>query len=269
MTDIYTMGIDIGSTSSKCVILKDGRDIVSEDIVELGAGTRGISLVIESSLAKACMTGDDICYTVATGYGRNSYDGAQKTMSELSCHSIGGAIIFGKVSTIIDIGGQDIKVLSLNEEGQLQNFIMNDKCAAGTGRFLEVMARVLDVRLEEMGTLDEDATERTPISSTCTVFAESEIISCMAKKVPVPNIIRGIHHSVAVKVTGLAKRIGVVGPVAMTGGVSKNKGIVRSLMEELNADVMVSERSQLAGAIGAAVYAFEEYRKNEEGDKNE
>ncbi len=197
MTHMYTMGIDIGSTSSKCVILKDGNDIVSESIVNLGAGTKGTDMVIEEALNKAGIKADEIIYTVATGYGRNSFEPAQKTVSELSCHSKGGTFIFGEVRTIIDIGGQDIKVMKLNERGQLQNFVMNDKCAAGTGRFLEVMARVLDVELSDMGDLDDKAAERISISSTCTVFAESEIISCMAKKIPIPNIVKGIHYSVA------------------------------------------------------------------------
>ncbi len=266
MTHMYTMGIDIGSTSSKCVILKDGNDIVSESIVNLGAGTKGTDMVIEEALNKAGIKADEIIYTVATGYGRNSFEPAQKTVSELSCHSKGGTFIFGEVRTIIDIGGQDIKVMKLNERGQLQNFVMNDKCAAGTGRFLEVMARVLDVELSDMGDLDDKAAERISISSTCTVFAESEIISCMAKKIPIPNIVKGIHYSVASRVAGLAKRIGVENPVAMTGGVSRNKGIVRALTGELNTDIAVSEKSQMAGAIGAAIYAFEEYKKVKEGD---
>lgn len=266
MLDMYTMGIDIGSTSSKCVILKNGIEIISEEIVNLGAGTKGTDLVMKNTIDKSGIKSREISYIVATGYGRNSFDLAQKTMSELSCHSKGGGFIFGEVRTIIDIGGQDIKVLKLDKSGQLLNFIMNDKCAAGTGRFLEVMARILDVELCEMGDLDEIANERTPISSTCTVFAESEIISCMAKKTPIPNVVKGIHYSVASRVAGLAKRIGVENSVAMTGGVSKNKGIVTALSKELNTEILVSERSQMAGAIGAALYAFEECNKDKKGN---
>lgn len=264
MKDILTMGIDIGSTSSKCVILKNGKEIVSEGVVSLGAGTRGADLVIEEVTQKANISPEDIDLVVSTGYGRNSYEGAEKTMSELSCHAKGGAFIFGDVRTIIDIGGQDIKVLKLNGKGQLMNFLMNDKCAAGTGRFLEVMAGVLDVNLDDMGDLDKEATEKTPISSTCTVFAESEVISCMAKKIPIPNIIRGIHASVATRVAGLAKRGGLDKPVAMTGGVTKNSGIVRALSDELDTEIEISADSQLAGAIGAALYAYEEYEKKQD-----
>lgn len=258
MKDILTMGIDIGSTSSKCVVLKNGNEIISEGVVSLGAGTKGCDLVIEEVLGKANISYDDLDAVVSTGYGRNTYENALKTMSELSCHARGGAYIFGNPRTIIDIGGQDIKVLKLNDKGQLMNFLMNDKCAAGTGRFLEVMAGVLDVKLEDMGDLDHKATEKTPISSTCTVFAESEVISCMAKKIPVENIIRGIHASVATRVAGLAKRGGLQKPVAMTGGVTKNSGIVRALSEELETEIEISADSQMAGALGAALYAYDE-----------
>lgn len=266
MRDIYTMGIDIGSTSSKCVILKNGKEIASEGVVNLGAGTKGADQVIERVTSEIGLTLEDIDVIVSTGYGRNSYEGAKKTMSELSCHAKGGSFIFGNVRTIIDIGGQDIKVLKLTDKGQLINFLMNDKCAAGTGRFLEVMAGVLDVKLEDMGELDKQSTEKTPISSTCTVFAESEVISCMAKKIPIPNILRGIHASVATRVASLAKRGGLVKPVAMTGGVTKNSGIVRALSEELDTEILTSKDSQMAGAIGAALYAYEEYLKNEQED---
>lgn len=266
MVDIYTMGIDIGSTSSKCVILKNGNEIVGEEIVNLGAGTKGTDLVIKNIMDKTGIKSNEISFTIATGYGRNSFDSAEKTMSELSCHSKGGSFIFGDIRTIIDIGGQDIKVLKLDKAGQLLNFVMNDKCAAGTGRFLEVMARTLDVKLSDMGDLDEQASEKTPISSTCTVFAESEIISCMAKKTPIPNIVKGIHYSVASRVAGLARRVGIENPVAMTGGVTKNKGIVAALENELNTEILISDKSQMAGAIGAAIYAFEECNKLKKGN---
>lgn len=261
MRDVFTMGIDIGSTSSKCVILKNGKEVVAESIVNLGAGTKGAERAIQQVMEESKLTKENVDVTVSTGYGRNSYEDADKTMSELSCHARGGAFIFEDVRTIIDIGGQDIKVLKLDEKGQLMSFLMNDKCAAGTGRFLEVMAGVLDIQLSAMGDLDKEATEKTPISSTCTVFAESEVISCMAKKIPVPNILRGIHASVATRVAGLAKRGGLVHPIAMTGGVTKNSGIVRALSEELKTDIRISSDSQMAGAIGAALYAYDEYLK--------
>ena len=149
--DIITMGIDIGSTSSKAVILKNGKDVLAKEVVSLGAGTTGAQQVIDKVVAETKLGKEDIDYIVATGYGRNSFKGADKTMSELSCHAKGGVFLFGDIGTIVDIGGQDIKALAVRD-GMLQNFLMNDKCAAGTGRFLEVMARVLDVHIDDLGT---------------------------------------------------------------------------------------------------------------------
>ncbi len=266
MSKIYTLGVDIGSTSSKCVILSDGENIVSSAIVSKGAGTDGVDIALEQAFKDTDLSLDDMKAIISTGYGRNSYDKADKTMSELSCHAKGGAFIFGNVRTIVDIGGQDAKVLKLDENGQLQNFVMNDKCAAGTGRFLEVMANVLHVDLNKFGEYDAEATKRTPISSTCTVFAESEVISSLANNEDVKNIIKGIHYSVASRVSGQAKRVGVQAPVVMTGGVSKNSGVVRALEEELNTKIEVSNDSQLAGALGAAIYAYEYYLKHKKGE---
>lgn len=265
MDKIYTLGIDIGSTSSKCVILSDGKEIASSAIVAKGAGTDGVEIVLEKTLGELGLSLDDMSAVISTGYGRNSYDRADKTMSELSCHAKGGAFIFGDIRTIIDIGGQDAKVLRIDKNGQLQNFVMNDKCAAGTGRFLEVMANVLHVNLDDFGKYDAEATERTPISSTCTVFAESEVISCLANNAEIKNIIHGIHYSVASRVASQAKRIGVEAPVVMTGGVSRNSGVVRALENELNTSIAVSDDSQLAGALGAAIYAYEFYLKHKKG----
>lgn len=261
MKDIFVLGIDIGSTASKCVIMNANKEIISKEIVGLGTGTKGAQVAIDTALEKAKLKLEDISKIVSTGYGRNSYKEADKTVSELSCHAKGGVYIFGNVRTIIDIGGQDIKALKLSADGQLVNFVMNDKCAAGTGRFLDVMSRILDVKLDEMGDLDAQATEKASISSTCTVFAESEVISTMSKDVPIPNIIKGIHFAVATKVAGFAKRGGLLKPVAMTGGVSKNSGIVRALGEELQTEIKTSSDSQLAGAIGAALFALEEVEK--------
>lgn len=265
MEKIYTLGIDIGSTSCKCVVLSDGKTIESAEVVDLGAGTKGTAMVIEQTLTPLKMELKDMDGIIATGYGRNSYEGADKTMSELSCHAKGGGYLFGGVQTIIDIGGQDAKVLRLDKDGQLLNFVMNDKCAAGTGRFLEVMANVLDVKLEELGDLDAQATERAPISSTCTVFAESEVISSLAHNTDVKNIVKGIHYSVASRVAGQARRVGVEPPVAMTGGVSRNSGVVRALEEELKTTIAVSDKSQIAGALGAAIFAYENCIKQKKG----
>lgn len=263
MKTIYTMGIDVGSTASKCVILKDGADIVAKSLVSVGAGTSGPSRAISEVLEAANMARTDMDYVLATGYGRNSLDGiADSQMSELSCHAKGAHFLFPDVHTVIDIGGQDVKILEI-ENGVMVNFAMNDKCAAGTGRFLDVMARVLEVRVDELAGLDAQSTQNVEISSTCTVFAESEVISQLAKGTDRRDIIRGIHRSVASRVVGLANRIGVRDAVVMTGGVAQNGGVVSALQEALGHPIHTSPLTQYNGALGAALFAFQKSRKEQ------
>lgn len=258
---IYTLGIDVGSTASKCVILKDGKDIISKALVDVGAGTSGPDRAINEVLAAAKMQREDMKFTLATGYGRNSLMGiADKQMSELSCHAKGASFLFPKVHTVIDIGGQDVKVLHL-ENGNMVNFQMNDKCAAGTGRFLDVMARVLEVKVEDLGKLGALSKKRISISSTCTVFAESEVISQLSLGTDKCDIIDGIHRSVASRVVGLAHRVGVTPEVVMTGGVAQNIGVVKALSEELNCDIKVAAITQYIGALGAALFAYQNATK--------
>ena len=252
---ICTLGIDVGSTTSKCVILRDGREIVAKALVPSGTGTAGPAKALEQVIDAAGLQQQDIKMTVSTGYGRRRIDLADFDMSELSCHAMGAQFLFPKARTVIDIGGQDIKVLSI-EDGVMSGFQINDKCAAGTGRFLEVMARILDVDVSEFGALDARSTKTVQISSTCTVFAESEVISQLSLGEAIPDIISGIHLSVSSKVVGLVHRVGLREPVVMTGGVSRNEGIVRALEAQLGCQVQTSELSQYAGALGAALFGF-------------
>ena len=255
--DLYTLGIDVGSTASKCVILKNGKDIAAKSLIDVGAGTSGPARAIEAVLQNAGMTREQLAFTLATGYGRNSLDGiADKQMSELSCHARGAEFCFPGVRTVIDIGGQDVKVLHL-ENGTMVNFQMNDKCTAGTGRFLDVMARVLEVRVLELAMLGSLSTRRVEISSTCTVFAESEVISQLYMGTDKKDIIAGIHRSVAHRVTGLVRRVGLQMPVAMTGGVAQNAGVVQALAAELGCDILTSPLTQYNGALGAALFAHQ------------
>lgn len=258
MSGIYTLGIDVGSTASKCIILKDGKEIVAKSLIDVGAGTSGPQRAIEAVLEEAGMKSEDMAYTLATGYGRTSLmDGiADKQMSELSCHAKGAAFLFPNVHTVIDIGGQDVKVLHI-DNGAMTNFQMNDKCAAGTGRFLDVMARVLEVKVEDLGRLGAMSRKKVGISSTCTVFAESEVISQLAMGTDKCDIIDGIHRSVAHRVTGLAHRIGVVPDVVMTGGVAQNEGVVKALQNELGCPIKTSPLTQYNGALGAALLAWQ------------
>lgn len=260
---IYTLGIDIGSTASKCIMMADGKEIIAKSLVSVGAGTSGPQRAISQVLESAGKAREDMAYILATGYGRNSMlDVADHQMSELSCHARGAAFLFPEVHTVIDIGGQDVKVLQI-ENGVMTNFVMNDKCAAGTGRFLDVMARVLEVKVEDLGNLGAQSTKNVAISSTCTVFAESEVISQLSQDTDKRDIINGIHHSVASRVAGLAHRVGVREQVVMTGGVAQNSGVVKALEEELGHTIHTSPLTQYNGALGAALFAYQRYQKEQ------
>lgn len=256
MADIYTLGIDVGSTTSKCLILKNGSEIIAYELISAGTGTSGPGRALSGALEKAGISREQLSSVTATGYGRNSFDGADYLVSELSCHSLGAAALMPGVRTVIDIGGQDAKVMHISADGKLESFLMNDKCAAGTGRFLEVMARILEKDVSELAEMDAKATGCVNISSTCTVFAESEVISQLAKNVDLHDLVAGIHASVAVRTAGLVRRLGVTEPVGMTGGVAQNTGVVRALEKELNTTIAVSSMAQLAGAYGAALYGW-------------
>ena len=258
---IFTLGIDIGSTASKCVMLADGKEIIAKSLIPVGAGTSGPQRAIDEVLKNAGKTREEMSFILATGYGRNSLEGfADHQMSELSCHAKGASFLFPEVRTVIDIGGQDVKILRV-ENGAMTNFQMNDKCAAGTGRFLDVMARVLEVDVNDLGTLGAQSTKHVGISSTCTVFAESEVISQLAQDTNKCDIINGIHQSVAGRVAGLAHRVGVQDQVVMTGGVAQNKGIVKALEDQLGHTIHTSPMTQYVGALGAALFAYKKCNK--------
>ena len=258
---MYTMGVDVGSASSKVVILEDGIRVVTEKVVQLGTGSSGPQRVLEEALEASGLRMEDMARVVATGYGRFSFEGADRQVSEISCHAKGIYHLVPSARTIIDIGGQDAKAIKLDERGGVVQFFMNDKCAAGTGRFIDVMARVLEVTTGEMQDYDAKATEPAPISSTCTVFAESEVISQLSQGTSKENIIAGVHASVAVKACGLAYRGGVTPDVVMSGGVAQNAGVVRAISKELKQQVIVAPHPQVAGALGAALYAYEDALK--------
>ena len=261
MKNIYTLGIDIGSTASKCIILKDGKDIISKSLIGVGAGTSGPTRAIKAVLEGCNLSKEDMGYILATGYGRNSMDWIDSEMSELSCHAKAAYFLFPDVRTVIDIGGQDAKVLRINDKGMLDNFAMNDKCAAGTGRFLDVMARVLEVKIDDLEHLSAKSTKVVNISSTCTVFAESEVISQLSNNSNICDIVRGIHRSIAGRVAGLAKRVGIEDAIVMAGGVARNKGVVIALEEELGKKIYTSPLAQYAGALGAALCAYEKLQR--------
>lgn len=252
---MLTAGIDIGSITAKAALLQDGK-IIGTKITFTGYNAEAAGIkVYEETLAEAGLDKSAVAKIVSTGYGRNSVKFADRAFTEILAHAAGAHFVNNKVRTIIDIGGQDSKAISLDETGKVKNFVMNDKCAAGTGRFLEVMARALEVNLDEFGAMSLRARQPAKISSLCTVFAESEVISLIARGEQRPQIIAGIHESIAARVSSMLARVGIVEPVMITGGVARNEGVVHALEKKLGVKIEVSPYAQANGAIGAAVLA--------------
>lgn len=260
---MYVAGIDIGSMTSKAVIFSENT-VLSYAVILTGTGGSGVAQkVLDKALEKAQLSQEQLDYVVATGYGRISVPFKDKQVTEITCHARGVRFLLPEVTYVIDIGGQDSKVIRLGPNGEVLDFAMNDKCAAGTGRFLAVMAGLLNVQLKDLGPLSQEATESITISSTCTVFAESEVISRVAEDTPVANIIAGLHKSVAERVYALLKTKMISqqnvkeGSIALTGGVAKNIGVIRALEEKIGFSLVIPPYPQLTGALGAALIAVD------------
>lgn len=252
-------GVDIGSLTAKTVLLDEAKRVVAHTIVPTGAvSRRAAQSSLQEALDAVGLPAEKLNYVIATGYGRANVPFANVQLTEISCHARGVHFVIPEARTIIDIGGQDSKVISLDEnDGRVISFVMNDKCAAGSGRFLEVMSRALEVELEEMGPLSLRYQNALQISSTCTVFAESEVVALIAANHDKVDIIAGIHKAIARRVASMVKQIGVREKVVMTGGVAKNIGAVRALEDVLGVAVYVPEEPQITGALGAALFALE------------
>lgn len=249
-------GIDIGASTAKMVLLDD--IIVGKAVIPSGFDSvETAENVFEKGLQKAGAQKKDVMYTVATGYGRVMVPMADKTVTEITCHARGASYLDGAVRTVIDIGGQDSKGISLDGTGKVKDFVMNDRCAAGTGRFLEVMARALEVDLEELGGLSAKSQEKVPISSTCTVFAESEVISYKNQGKKKEDIIAGIHEAIASRISAMVNQISVEKKIMVTGGVAFNQGVVRALEAKMGKEIAIAEDPQIVGALGAALLAKE------------
>ncbi len=254
-------GIDVGSLSTEAVLLDAAGQVAGAAIVATGASTRK---ACGEALARALSAADAeaacIAATVSTGYGRESVPASGRRVTEITCHARGARHLFPEARTVLDIGGQDSKVIRLSPDGRVADFAMNDKCAAGTGRFLEVMARALEMDLEELGPASLRSRRSLSVSSMCTVFAESEVVSLIASGASPEDIARAIHGAVADRVAALAERIGMAAPAVMTGGVAKNPGARKALEERFGVPLLVPDEPQLAGALGAALIAREEER---------
>ena len=251
---MYSLGIDIGSVATKSVVYNGA--IAASIVIPTGWSPRKASRrALDMALETCGASRDSLRSIVATGYGRVSADFADRAVTEITCHARGAHSLNHAIRTVIDIGGQDSKVIRLAEDGHVTDFIMNDKCAAGTGRFLEVMARILGTEVGEFDALASHA-EPAAISSMCTVFAESEVVSLLARGVPREEIARGVLDSIASRAVALLGRLPSGGAIAFTGGLS-HSSVLRTLMEErIGEPLFISPASQLAGALGGAVIGW-------------
>jgi len=255
----YFAGVDIGSTMTKVVIMNG--EVLASVIGPTGPEHRKLAnRVMEEALNKARLPFGEITYVVATGYGRISVPFADKQITEISCHARGVSYLLPEVRTVIDIGGQDSKAIKLSD-GRAVDFVMNDKCAAGTGRFLEVTAESLGVKLEDMGRLSLEAKSRVEISNTCTVFAAQEVVAQLAVGAALADIIGGLHEAIASRIYGMTRRLKIEREVAVTGGGAKNTGLVRALEARLGYPVLVPPEPLLTGAIGAALLGKDAVKK--------
>jgi predicted CoA-substrate-specific enzyme activase len=256
----YFAGIDIGSTMTKAVILEDG--VIASVIGPTGPEQRKLAnKVMEEALRKAGLSFDAMTYIVSTGYGRINVPFADKQVTEISCHARGVSSLFPQARTIVDIGGQDSKAITIDHHGRVTNFIMNDKCAAGSGRFVEVIADTVGLKLEQMGDLSLQSTHPAQISSICTIWAQQEVASRLAEGVPIPDLIAGVHRSLADRVARMVKRLKLKQEVILTGGGGKNKGLVKALSEQLDCEILVPQEPLITGALGAALLGKDLYEK--------
>jgi len=252
----YYAGIDVGSLTADAVLIDEEGKILGYAILPTGNNSqKAATEALETALSQAGLSKGDVDRVVSTGYSRARVQEAQWSKTEIACHARGAVCLFPDADTIIDIGGQDSKAILVGEEGRVLNFAMNDKCAAGTGRFLEVMAGALDVPLGEMGDLAFESQEELTISSICTVFAESEVVSLISQGKKPADISMAVSRAIARRTAGLATRVGVTDTVVMTGGVAKNKAVVRLLSEDIGHPIRVPDEPQIVGALGAAIMA--------------
>ena len=254
----YAAGVDVGSAGTKAVVLDGGGNLLGRALAHSGTGAaRGAARALDEALAQAGLTRSDLDTVITTGYGRANTGLEADAITEITCHARGARHLMSGVRTVIDIGGQDSKVIRLDDTGRVTGFVMNDKCAAGTGRFLEMMARVMELSLEELAETGLRWKQEVSISSMCTVFAESEVVSLLARNTPAPDVIHGLNCSVAEKTAALVRRADGAPAYLMTGGVARNAGVVRELSNKLGAPVETHPLSQFCGAVGAALLALE------------
>lgn len=254
----YAAGVDVGSTQTKAIIINEDNKIIGRSLVDTGAN---VVMAAEKSYQLALddnnIREEEIEYVVGTGYGRYRVTFGNTQVTEISCHARGAVHMFPKTISVVDMGGQDTKAIRVSPTGEIVDFCMNDKCAAGTGRFLGAASTALDIPIDELGPTALKAQKPIRISTTCTVFAESEILSWLGKGKKIEDILWGVHQSIASRSAGLMRRVGVEEEVTFTGGVAKNVGMIKALEERLEVNLNVSEESHYMGALGAALFALD------------
>jgi (R)-2-hydroxyacyl-CoA dehydratese activating ATPase len=254
----YGGGVDVGSTQTKAIILSEDRKIMGRSLINTGAN---VSMAAERAFREAASSAgippETVDYVVGTGYGRYKVNFGNAQITEISCHARGANLLFPKTRTVIDMGGQDAKGIRVGEQGDVKDFVMNDKCAAGTGRFLSNAAETVGLSLDKIGPVSLDAKKPVRLSTVCAVFVESDIMSYLAEGKTVPDILGGVHSAIAARTVALVRRVGIEPEIAFTGGVSRNIGMVKALEERLGFPVNVCDDSHYIGAIGAAVFAIE------------
>lgn len=254
----YAAGVDVGSTQTKAVIIDEAGIIVGRSLTDTGAN---VVQAAEFSYAEALKEGsideEEVEFVVGTGYGRYRVTFGNTQVTEISCHGRGAVHLFPNTRTVVDMGGQDTKAIAVTADGEISDFCMNDKCAAGTGRFLGAAAAALDIPIGDLGPLSLQGTKPIKISTTCTVFAESEVLAWIGKGKKIEDILLGVHKSIASRSAGLMRRVGVNSEVTFTGGVSLNEGMVRALEEKLEVKLNISEDCHYMGALGAALFALD------------
>jgi len=254
----FAAGVDVGSTQTKAVILNEDGEIVGRGLQDTGANiTRAAEQTFGQALRDAGLDREEVLYVVGTGYGRFRVTFGHAQITEISCHARGAAFLFPRTRTVIDMGGQDAKGIKVGPGGEVVDFVMNDKCAAGTGRFLANAADVLGLTLDAIGPLSLHGTHPVRLSTVCTVFVESDIMAYLAQGKRVEDILAGVHSAIAARTVSLVRRVGLEPEITFTGGVSRNIGMVRALEEKLGGAVNVSAEAHYMGALGAALFALE------------
>jgi (R)-2-hydroxyacyl-CoA dehydratese activating ATPase len=254
----HFLGVDLGSTTAKVVVLNDGGGLEAAEVVQMGAVSRtGCARAMEQALASAGIERHDVTTAIATGYGRRLVPDVDRTFTEITCHGRGAAAMAPGTRLVVDIGGQDSKAIAVDDDGIVENFAMNDRCASGTGRFFEVLARAIECELDELAGLALAGEKVLEVSSMCATFAETELISLLAQGEQREDIAASVHRAVATRTLGLVAQVGRRAPVVMTGGVARNAAAVRFLAEALGEEITVPSSPQITGAYGAALLARE------------